>query len=153
MKSFRDLPIQRKMLLMTLVIVGTILLVAIAALFTFQILNFRSNFQSEAETLAVIIANNSTAALAFKDASGGAEVLNSLKAVPTAVSASLVTTNGALLARFGKAEDAHSLAQFPPFREARFSGGELLLTQPVVLDSKLVGRLYLKFPADIFEAA
>ena len=33
------------MLMMTLVIVGTILLVAIAALFTFQILNFRANFQ------------------------------------------------------------------------------------------------------------
>ena len=144
MKSFRDLPIQRKMLMMTLVIVGTILLVAIAALFTFQILNFRANFQGEAETLAVIIANNSTAALAFKDAGGGAEVVSSLKAVPTVVSASLVTTNGALLAKFGKAEDPHSLAQFPPFREARFSGGELLLTQPVVLDSKLVGKLYLR---------
>ena len=68
MKPFRDQPIQQKMLMMTLIIVGTILLVAITALFTFQVLNFRSNFQSDAETLAVVIANNSTAALAFKDA-------------------------------------------------------------------------------------
>ena len=140
MKPFRDLPIQRKMLMMTIVIVGTILLVAIAALFAFQILNFRDNFKSDAETLAVVIANNSTAALAFKDASGGTEVLASLKAVPTVVSASLVTTDGSIFARFGKTEDTRSLAQFPPLRVACFTGGDLLLTQPVVLDSKLVGN-------------
>lgn len=144
MKPFRDLPIQRKMLMMTLIIVGTILLVAIAALFAFQILNFRDNFKSDAETLAVVVANNSTAALAFKDASGGTEVLASLKAVSTVVSATLVTTDGSIFARFGKKEDTRSLAQFPPLRVARFTGGDLLLTQPVVLDSKLVGKLYLR---------
>ena len=63
MKPFRDLPIQRKMLVMTLLICGAVLCVAIAALFTFQVLNFRSNFQRDTATLAAIIANNSTAAL------------------------------------------------------------------------------------------
>ena len=36
---------------------------AIAALFTFQVLNFRFNFQRDAATLAAVIANNSTAAM------------------------------------------------------------------------------------------
>ena len=44
MKLIRDLPIQKKMLVMTLLICGAVLLVAIAGLFTFQVLNFRSNF-------------------------------------------------------------------------------------------------------------
>ena len=144
MKPFRDLPIQRKMLVMTLVIVGTILLVAIAALFTFQIQNFRSNFQGDTETLAVIIANNSTAALDFKDAAAGAEVIGSLKAVPTVESATLVTPDGKLFAQFGKAEAAGAWALFPPPRESRFAGGYLLRTQPVILDKKQVGTLYLR---------
>ena len=144
MKPFRDLPIQQKMLMMTLVIVGTILLVALTALFAFQILNFRTNFQRDTETLAVVIANNSTAALDFKVAGDGAEVLGSLKDVPTVVSATLVTTNSSLFAQFGQAENARALALFPPPRQSRFSGGELLLTQPVVLDKKLVGTLYLR---------
>ena len=144
MKPFRDLPIQRKMLVMTLVIVGTILLVAVAALFSFQIQNFRSNFQSDTETLAVIIANNSTAALDFKDAGGGAEVVGSLKAVPTVVSATLVTPDGTLFAQFGKPEPAGAWAQFPPPRESRFTGGYLLRTQPVILNKKQVGTLYLR---------
>ena len=46
MKPFRDLPIQRKMLVMTLSICGAVLCIAIAALFVFQVLNFRSIFQA-----------------------------------------------------------------------------------------------------------
>jgi PAS domain S-box-containing protein len=144
MKRFRNLPIQQKMLAMTLLICGAVLLVAIVALFTFQVLNFRSNFQRDAGTLAAVIANNSTAALAFNDASGGAEVVDSLKAVPTVVSACLVTTKGTIFAQAGKAENAQSLFQYPPAGKARFTGEYLLLTQPVILDKKQVGTLYLR---------
>ena len=66
-KTFRDLGIQRKLQLMTLMICGAVLLIAIASLFVFQVLTFRSNFQRDTTTLAVIIANNSAAAMAFKD--------------------------------------------------------------------------------------
>jgi len=144
MKSFINLPLQRKMLVMTLVICGTILFVAIAALFTFQVLDFRSSFQRDNETLARIIANNSTAALQFMDAGAGAEVVGSLKAVPTVVSACLVDLKGSQLAQFGKTEDAQARRLFPPVGEARFSGGDLLITQPVDLDKKQVGTLYLR---------
>ena len=79
MKRFRNFPIQQKMLVMTLLICGAVLCVAIAALFTFQVLNFRSNFQRDTATLAVIIANNSTAAMAFKDDAAATEVVGSLQ--------------------------------------------------------------------------
>ena len=55
------------MLVMTLLICGAVLVVAIATLFGFQVLNFRSNFQRDATTLALIVANNSTVAMSFKD--------------------------------------------------------------------------------------
>ncbi len=144
MKPLRNLPIQRKMLVMTLLICGAVLCVAIATLFTFQVLNFRSNFQHDASTLAVIIADHSTAALAFKDDATAREVVGSLKAKPSVVAASLVLTNDVLLARFGKAEDVMALSQFPPAGKYLFTQGNLLLTQPALLNRERVGTLYLQ---------
>ena len=144
MKRIRNLPIQQKMLVMTLLICGAVLCVAIAALFTFQVLNFRANFQRDADTLAVIIANNSTAAMAFKDDQVASEVVSALRAKPTVVGASLVLPDGALFAHFGKAEAAQARLQFPPLGQSCFVGGELLATQPVRLKGEQVGTLYLR---------
>src|SRR5580692_4458594 len=143
MIPFRELPIQRKMLVLTLLICGSVLLVAIAALFIFEVVNFRSNFQRTNAMLAAIIANNSTAALAFHDTNGGAEVVGALQAVPGVVSATLTTPDGASFAQFGKAANAPALSQYPPAGEARFSSEYFLLTQAVVLDQKRIGTLYL----------
>jgi PAS domain S-box-containing protein len=145
MKPFRDRPIQQKMLVMTLLICGAVLCVAIAALFSFQVLNFRSNFQRDAATLAVIIANNSTAAMAFNDDKAATEVVGALKAKPTVVAACLVLPDGSLFAHYGNTEDAKELSQFPPAREYRFKGGYLLFTQPVELNQEQLGTLYLRF--------
>jgi PAS domain S-box-containing protein len=142
--QFQDLPIQRKMLVMTLLICGAVLCVAIAAMFTFQVLNFRSNFQRDTATLAVIIANNSTAAFAFKDDKTAAEVIGALQAKPSVIAASLVLPNGSVFAHFGTEENARALSQFPPAGEQRFVGGHLLVTQPVILKREQIGTLYLR---------
>jgi len=142
--QFENLPIQRKMLVMTLLICGAVLCVAIVALFTFQVLNFRSNFQRDTATLAVIIANNSTAALAFNDEKTAAEIVRALEAKPSVVAASLGNTNGVVVAHFGSVEDVKARAQFPPPGEQRFAGGYLLVTQPVILKKERIGTLYLR---------
>jgi PAS domain S-box-containing protein len=144
MKPIRDLPIQKKMLVMTLVICGVVLCVAIAALFTFQVLNFRSNFQRDTATLAVIIANNSVAAMSFKDDRAATEVVSALQAKPTVLAASLVLPDGSLFAHYGKAEDPQGRLQFPPAGQHRFVGGQLLVTQPIEWKRERVGTLYLR---------
>lgn len=132
------------MLVMTLLICGAVLLVAVSALFVFQVLNFRSNFQRDNSTLAVIIANNSAAAMMFKDDVAAAEVVNSLGAKATVISATLVAPDGAVFALFGKAEDVTTLAKFPPAGKDLFTGDHLLLSQPVVWKGEPVGTLYLR---------
>ncbi|MDB6065273.1 MAG: Integral rane sensor signal transduction histidine kinase [Pedosphaera sp.] len=144
MKLFQDLPIQRKMLVMTLLICGAVLCIAISALFTFQVLNFRSNFQRDTASLAVIIANNSTAAMAFSDEKAATEMVGSLKAKPTVLTASLLSLDGTILAHFGKPEKAGALSQFPPVGKQRFVGGDLLLTQPVEVKGERFGTLYMR---------
>ncbi len=132
------------MLVMTLLICGAVLFVVIAALFTFQVVNFRSNFQRDTATLAAVVANNSTAALAFKDVRAGAEVVSSLAAKPTVVAACLMTPDGSLFAQFGRVQDARALAEFPAAGNFLFTGGYLLHTQAVELDRKQIGTLYLR---------
>jgi len=144
MKQFRNLPIQRKMLWMTLLICGVVLLVATSAIFIFQVVNFRSSFQHDNSTLAAIIADNSAGAMAFKDDATAAEVLGSLKAKPTVLSASLVLPDGTFLARFGTAETAQTLEQFPALGKNSFTDGCLLLTQPVIQKADQLGVLYLR---------
>jgi PAS domain S-box-containing protein len=143
-KMFRDLGIRRKLQLMTLVICGAVLLIAIASLFAFQVLTFRSNFQRDTATLAVIIANNSAAAMAFKDEQAATEVVSALSAKPTVVAATLVLPDGSVFASFGKPENAASRRRFPAQETSRFARGQLLLTQPVMLKRDQVGTLYLR---------
>ncbi len=144
MNRFRNFPIRQKMLIMTLLICGAVQFIAIASLFVFQVLNFRSNFQRDNSTLAAIIANQSTAVLQFKDEATAAEVVGALQAKPTVLSASLALTNGSILAHYGTKEPASALATFPPPGEFRFHDGHLLLTQPVLLKNERVGTLYLR---------
>jgi PAS domain S-box-containing protein len=143
-KTFQDLGIQRKLQLMTLVICGAVLLIAMASLFAFQVLTFRSNFQRDTTTLAVIIANNSAAAMAFKDEQAASEVIGALSAKPTVVAATLVLPDGTFFSAFGNREDAASLSRFPPPGASRFAAGQLLLTQPVLLKRDRIGILYLR---------
>ena len=132
------------MLAMTLLICGAVLFVAIAALFVFQVLNFRSIFERDNSTLAIIIANQSTAAMSFQKDTDAAEVLGSLEAKPNVVSATLVLPAGDVLAHFGKLENSATLSQFPPAGDYRFTGKDLLITRPVVEKGERFGTLYLR---------
>ncbi|HVV01737.1 MAG TPA: PAS domain-containing protein [Verrucomicrobiae bacterium] len=144
MKTFRNLAIQQKMLAITLMICGAVLFLGIVALFVFQVVNFRARFQTDTTTLATIIANNSTAAIEFKDANMGAEVIGALQAKPTVVAATLLLPDGQTLAAFGKPETADSKAEFPAGGGSRFTDGELLVTTPIMLKGEQIGALHLR---------
>lgn len=143
MKPFDNLPIQRKLLANTILICGVVLPVSILALVVFQSLSFRTGFKRDFATLAAILADNSTAALAFNDATTAREILNSLHAKPSIRYAALVTPGGQIIAEFGKLREPVSPRGFPPAKEFRFSGADLFYSQPVTLEGKDIGSLYM----------
>src|SRR4051812_17740025 len=104
MNRFRNLPIQQKMLVLSLFICGLVLIVVIAAMFVFQVLNFKANYKQDNVTLATIIANNSVNHMAFNYQDTGAEVLRALYANKGVKSAVLVRPNGSVFAYYGKPE-------------------------------------------------
>jgi len=143
MKRLQDLPIQRKILVMTLSICGAVLLVSLAILMVFQILNFRSNFQRDTETLSAIIANNSTAALAFDDRKAAGEILDSLKAKPSVLCACMVNSDRVTVARYGQMDGSEAMLTNTAERQFSYQRGRLFYNQPVQLAGKRLGSLYL----------
>jgi len=131
---------------MALINCGLVLLIAITALFSFQVWNFRSQFKSDVVVLANIIAKNSADALRTKDARSADAVIGSLAAQPDLMAAHLVMPDDYVLASFGK-EDANTknLSRFPKDREFSSLNGQLFYTQPVGSERKRVGTLYLQF--------
>jgi PAS domain S-box-containing protein len=140
----KDLPIQRKMLVLTMLICGAVLAVASAALFAFQIYTLRANFRQDIATLARIIADNSTAAVSFDDPKAAQEILGSLQAKPFFSRAFIVRSNGVVFAEFPAGGGSNNPSEFPAPGRFGYASGQLLYSQPIQdVNDKPLGVLYL----------
>ena len=138
----RHLPIQRKLRLVVLATCIAALCVATSALFALQFFNFKRDFQRDLISVAELIANNSTAAVEFKNDDTAREILTSLKLKPHIVGAEIVLSDGASLAAIG---DTHGYrdAKQPPDPGFRDNGFALLYVQPIILERERIGTLFL----------
>src|SRR5689334_15899891 len=102
---FKDLPIRRKLMTILLLVTGATLLLTCLAFIGYEYFSFRSAAVGNLATLGRIIANNSTAALAFDNRDDAQQVLAALRAEPNVVAAVLYDSHGVLFARYpgGKA--------------------------------------------------
>lgn len=105
---------------------------------------YRDDLASDMSTLAEVIANNSTAALAFSDVKTGAEVLSALRSVPSVVTAKLYDQIGNEFAAYHR--DPETNAETAPLgREGvRFEKSRLNLIRNVMLDNERVGTLFIQ---------
>jgi two-component system, NtrC family, sensor kinase len=143
--AFRHFPIQRKVRLVILFASLTSLLLASSSLAIFQWISTRQTIKRDLLAQAEILAANSTAALRFADVAAAAETLATLKAKSSIVSAALYQTNGQRFAGYGEPEIQP--AQLPPGLPDGFQRDtqKLTLIQPVTLDGRRLGSLYLRF--------
>lgn len=144
MMSLRDLPIQKKLMRIILLISGSILIVTSAAFFTYEFYAFRQNTTQKLSTLAQVIATNSTAALAFDDHKTANEILTALKAEPHIIAATLFDAKGIPFSSYPLNAAAKL---FPTSRETEhfhFTGSYLEGFQPVMEGSRCLGTLYIK---------
>jgi signal transduction histidine kinase/ActR/RegA family two-component response regulator/HAMP domain-containing protein len=104
-------------------------------------------------TLAEIIGNESTAALDFKDADRGKEILGALSAKKNIVAAALYNQSGHLLrdpitgheARYQPGSAAAEVfPQWPERNGSRFESAHLVLFHEIHLNGDRIGTLYLK---------
>lgn len=143
MIRLRDLPIQRKMLVIALILCGAVLLLATLVLLVFQVVSFRQHFRRDTQTLAAIIGQNATAVLAFDDHAAAQELMQSMQAKPDLVAGVLWGTNGVPIAHYGPTNLIgwpHAVPEPGQFRDVH---GHLLYHQPVLLDGRVLGSLML----------
>ncbi len=144
MKFLNDLPLKRKLLLITLTTCTVALALACSALFWFQSVTFRKSFVAELETLGAIIARNSAAPLAFDDQKSAFEILNALIAVkPHIKSARIFDNQGKLFASIGIVPLVLGQIRALAPQGVVFSEGYATLSLPIALDETHYGRLEL----------
>jgi PAS domain S-box-containing protein len=143
MQNLRDRPIRQKITSVIMLISGVVLLLAFAALFCFQAYTLKRQSAHELAVVGEITAHNCAAAVMFKDEGAAAQILAGLKTMPQIVSARLELMDQQRLAFFGAARDELEIKAARSKSGFRIYGNRILLAQPVMLDGKREGTLYL----------
>src|SRR5439155_23714943 len=101
MQELRDRPMRQKITFVVMAIAGVVLLLAFAALFSFQAYSLKQHSAHQLAVVGEITAHNCAAAVMFKDEGAAAQILNGLKTMPQVVSARLEVMDQQRLAYFG----------------------------------------------------
>ena len=143
MLHLRDRPIQQKIMLVIMLISAVVLLFAFATLFYFQAYTLRQQSAHELAVVGEITAHNCAAAVMFKDEDAAAQLLSGLKTMPQIVAARLQLMDRQRLAFFGNPRDEVEIKSAPFQSGFQMEGDRILLAQPVLLNGKRSGTLFL----------
>lgn len=147
----RNLPINRKLLLMLLFSGLTSVIFAGVFLIMLEISEFQRNTRDDLSALATIVGNRSTAALTFDDQQVANENLAVFNNIPTVQSACFYNAHGAVFAQLHKQHDAESACPASAGHElTHFQDVHLFIFQPITLEGETLGAIYIH--ADLSEA-
>src|SRR5437867_6315376 len=136
MVSLFDVAIPKKIVAITMVISGSALLLAGAALIAYNFIVARGNLETSTRTLARIVADSSTAAVSFNDEHTGSETLNALRAEPSIVLA-CIYSGTRLFAQYAAAPNAARCSTAPVLDTQ--AAGVVLASTPIELQGNQIG--------------
>ncbi len=142
--TLQNAPIRRKLIAMTLLTTGLVLLLTCTAFLAYEFLTFRQTAVRQFSTLGEIISANSTAALAFDNPSDAGEILSALKAEPHVVAAALYDGEGRLFSVYPDSLPLDAVPAAPGRDGYRFERAYLVGFEPVVQGgNRRLGTLFL----------
>lgn len=129
---------------MVLLTSAIVLILTSAAFTLYEVMSFKQALVRNASVLARIIAENSSAALAFENSQEATAVLSALKSEPEIVGAKLYDRKGALFAHYPATIQSALLPDIDP-RQAgyKFENRSLVYFQPVQQTDSRLGTLVL----------
>jgi signal transduction histidine kinase/ActR/RegA family two-component response regulator len=139
---FRDLPIRRKLVIMTLASTAVALLIASGGFLVWDVLTFRAEIQRDINSQVRIIGENAAPAIVFNDDRVAGETLAALKLRPRVVVGCLYGENARLFATYHRSEDTRCPAERPA-DEVTYAWDEARLSVPVVYAGSRVGSLFI----------
>jgi PAS domain S-box-containing protein len=144
MLRFRDRPIRQKLVIITMATTAAALLLAGWGIVTADSFLFRGYLRRDLSALARIIADNSTAALAFNDPEAAAQTLGSLRARTHVDGACIYRPDGTVLARYSP-EGVFKCPAAESGQTIRTTVGHVTAWQPIILNGRRVGMLMLLY--------
>lgn len=141
--KLRDTPIQRKLMSVILLTCGIVLSLMCLAYIILEYVTYRESVKSNISTLSAVVANNSSAALAFDSPDDAKEILDALHAEENIKLAVLFDNDGNLFAQY----PSDTSAVFPDFRDTRyywFEDGYIQGFEPVLQKGQQKGMLFIK---------
>jgi len=130
---------------MTLFTSGAVLVLTCSSLFIYQYFVLRDSAINNIATLGAVVANNSTAALAFNNADDARNTLAALKVETQISAAALYDRQGLLFAKYPDTLDERLLPPSPPEDGNRFGNSRISTVQPIAeRSSERLGTLYLE---------
>ncbi len=138
--SMPDVPIQRKIVAIIMIVTVAALLMASAQLLGYDFIQARRDLLNATTGTARIIADNSSAALAFEDRAAARDALNSLSVEPSIVAGCMYTHEG-LFAEYV----ADGATHCPMDREPDgATNGFIVASRAIDLDGKRLGTVVLR---------
>jgi CheY-like chemotaxis protein len=150
MRSFNDLPVDRKLSLIGMLTCGFALLLAGAAFVIYDVFSFRRAMVADLSTLSEVLGENCAASLTYLDPDDAAKVLSALHAKPRVALAGVYDREGRPFATYLRADAAPGFAL--PMVAATghaFDGEYLRMFTPIVMNRERLGTLYIQ--ADLQE--
>ncbi|MEO8961564.1 MAG: PAS domain S-box protein, partial [Ginsengibacter sp.] len=140
----KDIPIQRKLMRVFLLISGIILIVTSFSFLIYEVYSFRQNMVHRLSTLGQVIATNSNATLDFGDKKAASEILKALKAEPQIIAAALYDVSGNVFAQYQRDANAVQFSAVPGRDGLIFNTNSVDAFQPVTVAGRRIGTIYLK---------
>src|SRR6266571_4664472 len=144
MRFLRDLPIKRKLTVITTLISGVALLLASVAFVAYEQFAFRRAMAQDMSVLTDLFDDNVASGLEFNEPGSIEQTLKSLDAHPHVVAAAVYDKTGRVVAQFRRA-DTKPPFSFPPAEATgvHFVKDRLDAFRDVVLAGEAVGTIYI----------
>jgi len=144
-RAFRNLPIRHKLMVIVMLTTTSALLLAGMGIIVSDSFLLREFLQRDLSALAGIIADNSTASLAFDDPQSAAETLGTFRTKSHIVAACIYRADGRLLARYLRADAVSGCPPDSAGNEIRSTHNDMAVTRIILLGNRRLGTLALLY--------
>lgn len=149
MGFFQRISLQRKQTLIIMLTSGAALLLACLTFAAYDVMTFRGNMVNNLSTLALIVGDNSIAALDFDDPKSAEETLQALRAEPSVNAGGIYKNNGQIFAAYFRTPDEKKSLPVSLGRDGEyFSGNTLHLFRQIHHNRELLGTVYVQSDLD-----
>ncbi len=148
MPIYRERSIRQKLTMMVILASGAALLLACAALLSYELFAYREGMVRMLSVRANIIGANSASALLFNDEAAAADTLAALNADPHVVSAGIYTRDNQAFATYGRSDKQRAVALRERFADHPdghwFESDGLILFRKIVFKGETIGTVYIQ---------